>query len=122
MWGTFTLFSIFTEFTSAPAPDPASRYSSRHGDVNCSVKYMYQYGMRPTDCTIDQTHAQAVPSLPLSALLLHATAVGDGPSGGASEVGGLFLHIGLENGVLTRTEVRVRRQYAINACIAMWTG
>ena len=47
-----------------------------------------------------------VPSTPCSALFLHSAAVdGGGPVGGASEAGGLFLHVGLENGVLTRTEV-----------------
>ncbi len=51
---------------------------------------------------------QAQNSPPLSALMLYGSAVGSegaGVAGGASEVGGLFLHVGLQSGVLVRTEV-----------------
>ena len=41
----------------------------------------------------------------------------NGPVGGSSEAGGLFLHVGLESGVMTRTEVdRVTGQVTGGAC------
>uniref|UniRef100_A0A7R9Z712 DNA damage-binding protein 1 n=1 Tax=Chlamydomonas euryale TaxID=1486919 RepID=A0A7R9Z712_9CHLO len=86
------------------APVPEGLVRSRFLIVGCADLTVKVLGLDPDD-GLRNLALQAVPNNPVSALLLYATAVGDGPTGGASEVGGLFLHIGLENGVLMRTEV-----------------
>lgn len=88
------------------APVPEGMIRSRFLVVGCADSAVRVLGLNPED-GLRNLALQAQPALPLSALMLYGASVAiEGMAvGGASEAGGLFLHVGLETGVLVRTEV-----------------
>ena len=91
--------------------DPSSSAASAVWacSVGCKQKSSAAQPLHKASQRLSQQHAQATTSPPESLLLLEASS---SASGGAKRpddeeaLGGMFLHMGLANGVLLRTEVR----------------